>query len=71
MQTQPTYPPASSVQIAESQGEADLARARKAAEQTIVNAEAELERSRRQAQTVVVAADAELPARAARRSRSC
>ena len=35
------------VQIAESQGEADLARARKQAEQTIVIAEAELARSRR------------------------
>jgi uncharacterized membrane protein YqiK len=48
------------IQIAESQGEADLARARKQAEQTVVNAEAELARSRRQAEQVVVAADAEL-----------
>ncbi len=47
-------------QIAEQQGEADLARARKQAEQTVVNAEAELARSRRQAEQVVVAADAEL-----------
>ena len=48
------------VQIAESQGEADLARARKQAEQTVVNAEAELARSREQAEQVVVEADAEL-----------
>jgi len=48
------------IQIAESQGEADLARARKQAEQTVVNAEAELARARRQAEQVVVAADAEL-----------
>ncbi|HWG44856.1 MAG TPA: SPFH domain-containing protein [Gemmataceae bacterium] len=48
------------IQIAESQGEADLARARKQAEQTVVNADAELARSRRQAEQVVVAADAEL-----------
>src|SRR5262249_10443321 len=48
------------IQIAESQGEADLARARKQAEQTVVNADAELARSRRQAEQTVVAADAEL-----------
>jgi hypothetical protein len=48
------------VQIAESQGEAELARARKQADQTVVVAEAELARSRRQAQQVVVVADAEL-----------
>jgi hypothetical protein len=48
------------IQIAESQGEADLARARKQADQTVVNADAELARSRRQAEQVVVAADAEL-----------
>jgi uncharacterized membrane protein YqiK len=48
------------IQIAESQGEADLARARKQAEQTVVNAEAELARSRRQAEQLVVGADAEL-----------
>jgi uncharacterized membrane protein YqiK len=48
------------IQIAESQGEADLARARKQAEQTVVNADAELARSRRAAEQVVVAADADL-----------
>jgi uncharacterized membrane protein YqiK len=48
------------IQIAESQGEAELARARKQADQTIVNAEAELARSRRQAEQLVVGADAEL-----------
>jgi uncharacterized membrane protein YqiK len=47
------------VQIAESQAEADLARARKQAEQTIVQAEAELARSRRQAEQTVVLAEAE------------
>jgi uncharacterized membrane protein YqiK len=47
------------VQIAESQGEADLARARKQAEQTVVNADAELARSRRQAEQTVVTAEAE------------
>lgn len=49
------------IQIAENQGNADLARARRVAEQTVVVAEAELAKSRRQAeQTVVVArADAE------------
>jgi uncharacterized membrane protein YqiK len=47
------------VQIAESQGEADLARARKQAEQTIVNADAELARSRRQAEQTVLMAEAE------------
>ena len=47
------------IQIAESQGEADLARARKQAEQTVVNAEAELARSRRQAEQTVVLAEAE------------
>jgi uncharacterized membrane protein YqiK len=46
-------------QIAEQQGEADLARARKAAEQTVVNAEAELARSRRQAEQTVLTAEAE------------
>lgn len=54
-------------QIAESQGEADLARARKAAEQTVVGADAELARSRRHADQVIVAADAEL-ARARRQA---
>lgn len=48
------------IQIAESQGEADLARARKQAEQTVVNADAELARSRRHAEQTVVAADADL-----------
>jgi uncharacterized membrane protein YqiK len=49
------------VQVAESHGDAELAMARKKAEQTVVVAEAELARSRRQAeQTVVLAkADAE------------
>ncbi len=46
-------------QIAESHGEADLARARKQAEQTIVVAEAELAKSRRQAEQTVVLAKAE------------
>lgn len=46
-------------QIAESQGEADLARARKQAEQTIVQAEAELQRARRQSQQTVMLAEAE------------
>src|SRR6185437_8103465 len=47
------------IQIAESQGEADLARARKQAEQTVVNADAELARARRQAEQTVVLAEAE------------
>jgi predicted Zn finger-like uncharacterized protein len=47
------------VQIAESQGEADLARARKQAEQAVVQAEGELGRSRRQAEQTVVLAEAE------------
>ncbi len=47
------------IQIAESQGEADLARARKQAEQTVVNAEAELARARRQAEQTVVLAESE------------
>jgi uncharacterized membrane protein YqiK len=47
------------IQIAESQAEADLARARKQAEQTIVNADAELAKSRRQAEQTVVLAEAE------------
>ena len=47
------------IQIAESQGEADLARARKQAEQTVVVAEAELAKSRRQAEQTVVTAEAE------------
>jgi hypothetical protein len=47
------------VKISESQGEADLARARKQAEQTVVVAEAELARSRRQAEQNVVLAQAD------------
>jgi uncharacterized membrane protein YqiK len=47
------------VQIAESKGEADLARSRKMAEQTVVVAEAELARSRRQAEQTVVLAEAD------------
>jgi uncharacterized membrane protein YqiK len=56
------------IQIAENQGNADLARARRNAEQTVVVAEAELAKSRRQAeQTIVVAkADAEQKALAGR-----
>lgn len=46
-------------QIAESQGEADLARARKAAEQTVVGAEAALARSRREAEQTVLLAEAD------------
>jgi hypothetical protein len=45
--------------IAENQGEADLARARKQAEQTIVVAEAALGRSRREAEQKVVLAEAD------------
>jgi multidrug efflux pump subunit AcrA (membrane-fusion protein) len=48
------------VRIAESAGSADLARARKQAEQAVVGAEAELNRSRKQAEQTIVAADAEL-----------
>jgi hypothetical protein len=47
------------VSIAENQGNADLARARKQAEQTIVVAEAELARSRRAAEQTIVTAQAE------------
>ena len=47
------------VRIAENAGDADLARARKQAEQAVVMAEAELERSRRAAQQTVVTAEAE------------
>jgi uncharacterized membrane protein YqiK len=46
-------------QIADSQGEADLARARKQAEQAVVQAEGELQRSKRQAQQTVMLAEAE------------
>jgi uncharacterized membrane protein YqiK len=47
------------VQIVENQGEADLAKARKQAEQTVVTAEAELARARRQAEQTVLSAEAE------------
>src|SRR4051812_19419790 len=47
------------VQIAQNAGDADLARAKKQAEQTIVVAEAELERSRRAAEQMVVTAKAD------------
>jgi uncharacterized membrane protein YqiK len=47
------------IQIASSQGEADLARARKQAEQMIVNADAELARARRQAEQMVLLAEAQ------------
>jgi uncharacterized membrane protein YqiK len=58
MQTQLTN---ASVQarIAEQQGEADLARARKQAQQTVVNADAELARARRQAEQTVLTAEAD------------
>ncbi len=55
--------------IAENQGEADLARARKQAEQTIVVAEAALGRSRREAEQKVVLAEADSRERDARRPR--
>jgi multidrug efflux pump subunit AcrA (membrane-fusion protein) len=44
--------------IADSEGEADLARARKKAQQTVVIADAELERARRQAEQTVLIAEA-------------
>ncbi len=47
------------VMISESQGEADLARARKQADQTVVVAEGELAKSRRQAEQMVVLAQAD------------
>jgi uncharacterized membrane protein YqiK len=46
------------IQIAQNQGDADLARARKQAEQTVVVAEAELEKSKRLAQQTIVTAEA-------------
>ena len=46
------------IRIAENAGDADLARARKQAEQAVVMAEAELEKSRRAAQQTVVTAQA-------------
>jgi uncharacterized membrane protein YqiK len=50
---------AAQVQIAESAGAADLARARKQAEQTVVAADAELARAKRQAEQTVLTAEAE------------
>ena len=47
------------IQIAQNAGDADLARSRKMAEQTVVVAEAELAKSRRQAEQTVVTAKAE------------
>ena len=47
------------VQIVENHGEAELARARKQAEQTVVTAEADLARARRQAEQTVLSAEAE------------
>ena len=47
------------VQVAESHGEAELALARKKAEQTVVAADGELGRSRRQAEQTVVLAEAD------------
>jgi uncharacterized membrane protein YqiK len=47
------------IRIAENAGDADLARARKQAEQAVVMAEAELEKSRRAAQQTIVTAQAE------------
>jgi len=51
------------IRIAENQGDADLSRSRKTAEQTVVVAEAELARSRRQAEQTVVTAQAESQSR--------
>ncbi|HET6251742.1 MAG TPA: SPFH domain-containing protein [Tepidisphaeraceae bacterium] len=47
------------IRISENQGEADLARSRKQAQQQIVMAEADLERSRRNAEQLVVTAEAQ------------
>jgi uncharacterized membrane protein YqiK len=47
------------IRIAENAGDADLARARKQAQQAVVMAEAELEKSRRAAQQTIVTAEAE------------
>jgi uncharacterized membrane protein YqiK len=47
------------IRIAENQGDADLAKARKQAQQQIVMAEADLQRSRHQAEQLVVTAKAE------------
>jgi uncharacterized membrane protein YqiK len=51
------------IRIAENQGDADLARSRKVAEQTVVVAEADLARSRRQAEQTVVIAQADSQSR--------
>jgi uncharacterized membrane protein YqiK len=51
------------IKIAENQGDADLARSRKQAEQMVVVAEAELARSRRAAEQTVVTAQAESQSR--------
>ncbi|MDP9174913.1 MAG: SPFH domain-containing protein [Planctomycetota bacterium] len=51
------------VRIAENQGDADLARSRKQAEQMVVVAEAELARSRRAAEQTVVTAQADSQSR--------
>lgn len=51
------------IRIAENAGDADLARARKMAQQKVVEAEAELERSRRAAEQAVVTAQAESQSR--------
>jgi len=51
------------IRIAENQGDADLGRARKQAEQTVVVAEADLARSRRQAEQTVVIAQADSQSR--------
>jgi uncharacterized membrane protein YqiK len=51
------------IRIAENQGDADLAKSRKVAEQTVVVAEAELARSRRQAEQTVVTAQADSQSR--------
>jgi uncharacterized membrane protein YqiK len=51
------------IRIAENQSEAELAKSRKQAEQTVVVAEAELARSRRQAEQAVVTAQAESQSR--------
>jgi uncharacterized membrane protein YqiK len=51
------------IRIAENQGDADLSRSRKQAEQMVVVAEAELARSRRQAEQTVVTAQADSQSR--------
>jgi uncharacterized membrane protein YqiK len=51
------------IRIAENQGDADLSRSRKQAEQTVVVAEAELARARRQAEQTVVTAQADSQSR--------